>query len=67
MLSTLSKIWRCDDLRIGIKGSLIFELHVDRFDKYHRVNFSDFPKSDEKISIWLVFFKMGFNPDFLKT
>ena len=54
MLSMWSKTWRCDDLHIKIKGSLIFELQVDQFGNHH-ANFSDFPKSDEKISIWLVF------------
>lgn len=65
MLYTLSKTWRCDGLRIEIKDSLIFiwSRNVDRFD----TNLSDFPKSDEAISIWLVFLKMGFTPDFLKT
>ena len=65
MLYTLSKTWRCDGLRIEIKDSLIFIWcrNVDRFD----TNLSDFPKSDEAISIWLVFLKVGFTPDFLKT
>lgn len=68
MLSTLSKTWRCDDLHIEIKNSLIFEStnYVDQFDN-HRANLSDFPKSDETVSIWLVFLKMSFTPDFLKT
>ena len=53
-------------LKLKIASSLIWSTNVGRFDNHH-TNLSDFPKSDETISIWLVFLKMGFTPDFLKT
>ena len=53
-------------LKLKIASSLIWSTNVDRFDN-HRTNLSDFSKSDETVSVWLVFLKMGFTPDFLKT